>query len=242
MPAIDVVGFDGDDTLWHNETIFSMTQQRFEALLEPHVAGAVIHERLLATERENVAIFGYGIKGFTLSMIETAIEMTDGRVPADDLRTILEFGKAMLRHPTELLDGAREAIEATAAAGHRVALITKGDLFDQESKLARSGLGELFDAIEIVSEKDDDRYRRVLRDLDVAPEAFVMVGNSMRSDVLPVVRIGGRAVHVPYHVTWALEEVDDADVPADGWWRIDDLSQLADLLSDIVAGAPSSRP
>ena len=235
------MAFDGDDTLWHNETIFSMTQQRFESLLEPYVAGADIHERLLATERENVTMFGYGIKGFTLSMIETAIEMTDGRVPADDLRTILEFGKEMLRHPTELLDGAREAI-TTAAERHRVVLITKGDLFDQESKLARSGLGELFDAIEIVSEKDESRYRRVLRDLSVTPERFLMVGNSMKSDILPVVAIGARAVHVPYHVTWALEEIDPADAPADGWWRIEHLSELPALLDDIVPGARSSRP
>lgn len=230
LSAVTLVGFDGDDTLWHNETIFSMTQQRFEALLAPYVGGADISQRLLATERENVTIFGYGVKGFTLSMIETAIEVTDGRVEADDLRMILELGKEMLRHPTELLEGAREAVESIAGR-HRVVLITKGDLFDQESKLARSGLGDLFDAVEIVSEKDDDRYRRVLRDLDVEPSEFVMVGNSMRSDVLPVTAIGARAVHVPYHVTWALEEVAIADEPSGGWWRIDHLSELPALLA-----------
>lgn len=232
--SIEVVGFDGDDTLWHNETIFTMTQGRFEELLAPYVDGKDVHERMLATERENVAIFGYGIKGFTLSMVETAIEVTGGRVTAAELMTIIELGKEMLRHPTELLAGARDAIVATAQA-HRVMLVTKGDLFDQESKLARSGLGDLFDDVEIVSEKDEDRYRRLLRDLDVAPEEFLMVGNSMRSDVLPVVRVGARAVHVPYVVTWALEEVDPTEVPSDGWWRIADLSELPAVLSSVGA-------
>ena len=230
--TIEVVGFDGDDTLWHNETIFTMTQSRFEALLEPYVDPRHLHERMLATERENVAIFGYGIKGFTLSMVETAIEVTEGRVTSEEIMTLLEFGKEMLRHPTELLDGAREAVESTARE-HRVVLVTKGDLFDQESKLARSGLGELFDDVEIVSEKDEARYRRLLEDLDVAPEQFVMVGNSMRSDVAPVVGIGGHAVHVPYHVTWALEEIDDADVPQRGWRRIDHLAELPSVLRSL---------
>ncbi len=229
MP-IDLVAFDGDDTLWHNETIFTMSQERFEQMLAPYVDPTDLHARMLETERENVGIFGYGIKGFTLSMIETAIEITEGRVTAKELLALLELGKGMLAHPTELLEGARDAIEATAEIA-RVILITKGDLFDQEAKLARSGLGELFEAVEIVSEKDEDRYRRVLREHGVAPERFVMVGNSMRSDVLPVVGVGGRGVHVPYHVTWALEEVDPEEVPADGWWRIEHLSELPALLS-----------
>ena len=230
--SIDVVAFDGDDTLWHNETIFSMTQERFESLLEPYVEGPVLHERMLETERRNVAIFGYGIKGFTLSMIETAIEITEGRVRTDELRALLDFGKEMLAHPVELLDGARSAIEA-ASEHARVVLITKGDLFDQESKLARSGLGELFDAIEIVSEKDESRYRRVLARHDVAPEAFVMVGNSVRSDIIPVARLGGHAVHVPYHVTWALEEADPSGLPASSWTRIDHLDELPRVLQSL---------
>lgn len=232
MTKIEVVAFDGDDTLWHNETIFSMTQERFEALLEPYVETALLHERMLDTERRNVEIFGYGIKGFTLSMIETAIEVTDGRVSTGELRTLLDFGKEMLAHPVELLDGARAAIEATSARA-RVVLITKGDLFDQESKLARSGLGELFDAIEIVSEKDEARYRRVLARQDVEPAQFVMVGNSVRSDVLPVARIGGHAVHVPYHVTWALEEADPSDIPVSSWTRIDHLDELPAVLDAL---------
>lgn len=226
---IEVVAFDGDDTLWHNETLFSVTQERFRELLAPYTDAEVVDERLFETEMGNLSLFGYGIKGFTLSMIETAIEITEGRVSTDELRALLDFGKEMLAHPVELLDGAREAIEATSARA-QVVLITKGDLFDQESKLARSGLGDLFDAIEIVSEKDEARYRRVLDKHDVAPERFVMVGNSVRSDVIPVARIGARAVHVPYHVTWALEEADPSSLPPSSWTRIEHLGQLPDVL------------
>lgn len=227
---IQLIAFDGDDTLWHNERIFSLSQERFAEMLAPYVASSHLHDRLLATERENVQLFGYGIKGFTLSMIETAIEVTDGRVTARELMTLLDLGKGMLAHPTELLDGARPAIEWASSVA-RVVLITKGDLFDQESKLARSGLGELFDAVEIVSEKDERRYERVLREHGVDAADFVMVGNSMKSDVVPVVGLGGRAVHVPYHLTWALEEVADEDVPTDGWWRIGHLDELPALVS-----------
>jgi putative hydrolase of the HAD superfamily len=230
---ISLIGFDGDDTLWHNETIFSISQSRFEEMLAPYVDAKNVYTRMIEIERENVQLFGYGIKGFTLSMIETAIEITDGRVTAREIMALLDLGKGMLAHPTELLDGARDAIEAASKVAP-VVLITKGDLFDQESKLARSGLGELFDAVEIVSEKDDARYARVLREHSVDAAGFVMVGNSMRSDIVPVVRVGGRAVHVPYHVTWALEEVDAADVPAEGWWRIDHLDSLPALLSSLA--------
>src|SRR5688572_25165669 len=171
MP-IQLVGFDGDDTLWHNETIFSMTQERFEALLEDHAPAEVVHARTLDTERRNLALYGYGIKSFTLSMVETAIEITDGAIDANDIKTLLDLGKSMLQHPTELLDGARQAIVDAAAHGYRVVLITKGDLFDQESKLARSGLGELFESVEVVSEKDERTYRRVLDKHGVEPSAF----------------------------------------------------------------------
>jgi putative hydrolase of the HAD superfamily len=234
--SIELIGFDGDDTLWHNETIFSMSQARFEAMLAPYVEAPDVYERMIATERENVQLFGYGIKGFTLSMIETAIEITDGQVTARELLALIDLGKSMLAHPTELLDGARVAIESAATVAP-VVLITKGDLFDQESKLARSGLGDLFDAVEIVSEKDSARYERVLRDHGVEPEHFVMVGNSVRSDIIPVVELGARAVHVPYHVTWALEEADASTLPADRWARIDDLSELGPVLDELSRAA-----
>ena len=210
MPDLPrVVGFDGDDTLWHNETIFSMTQERFRALIGAHVdlPGDAIDARLVETERQNLATYGYGIKGFVLSMLETAIAITDGRIPARDIETILGFGRSMLAHPVQLIDGAREVLTTLRERDHELWLLTKGDLFDQESKLARSGLSVFFERIEIVSEKDEATYRRLLDRYGVSPDEFAMIGNSLRSDVLPVVAIGARAIHVPYAITWAHETV-----------------------------------
>lgn len=227
MNANWTIGFDGDDTLWHNESIFSMTQERFRAILGG-IDADEIDRRLLETERRNLGLFGYGIKGFVLSMIETAIEVTDGRVEARDIQTLIEAGKSMLAHPVDLLDGVAETVEYLSHS-HRLVLVTKGDLFDQESKIARSGLAELFDRIEIVSEKDPETYRRILARHGIAPDRFLMVGNSVRSDVLPVLEIGGRAVHVPYHITWAHEHVEP---PAEGYRRIDGMAEL----TGVVAG------
>src|SRR5262245_55609999 len=182
--TIRTVAFDGDDTLWHNEGLFSMTQERFRALLADAVAGDVLDARLLETERENVAVYGYGVKGFTLSMIETAIEVTNGNIAADRIYQILSFAKDQLSHPVELLPHVTETLDALAGR-YRLMLITKGDIFDQESKIARSGLAERFDVIEVVPEKEPDVYRRVLDRHDVEPRDFLMVGNSVKSDVLP---------------------------------------------------------
>ncbi len=224
---IDTIAFDGDDTLWHNESLFSMTQDRFRALLAHAADPADIDRRLLEAERANLRVYGYGIKGFVLSMIETAVELTDGRIGARDIQSLIDFGKAMLDHPVELLDGVAEVVEALSAR-HRLLLITKGDLFDQESKIARSGLAERFAAIEIVSEKDPETYRRLLARHGVEPGRFVMVGNSVRSDILPVLGVGGHAVHVPYAVTWAHEE---AEPPAQNYRRIDSVRDLPPLLA-----------
>jgi putative hydrolase of the HAD superfamily len=230
---IETIAFDGDDTLWHNETLFSITQARFADLLAPYGDFADLPESLVATERRNLLVFGYGIKGFILSMIETAIEVTGGRVAAVDIQAIIDAGKAMRDHPVELLDGVRAVVESLAGGPQRLMVITKGDLFDQESKLAGSGLAELFDVIEIVSEKDTSTYRRILDRHHVDPEAFLMVGNSVRSDVLPVVEVGGRAVHVPYEVTWALERVEEVDGGRPGVWALDSISALPGLLAEL---------
>jgi len=229
--VIEVVGVDGDDTLWHSETIFSVTHDRMRALLTPHCAPSVLDERLLATERRNLRYFGYGVKGFVLSMVETAIEVSEGRVTAGEVAAILDAGKAMLDHPVELLEGAREALEALAGR-RRLVLVTKGDLFDQESKLARSGLGELFERVEVVAEKDERAYRRVLSAVGVAPPSFAMVGNSVRSDVLPVLGVGARAVHVPYPITWALEDADPG-AAAGRYEVLDDLRGLPAALARL---------
>ncbi len=206
MPRFDLVAFDADDTLWHHETLYHGTQQRFRELLADYHPPEWIDARLDAAERRNLAHFGYGVKGFVLSMIETAVELTEGRVSGPQVQQIIDWGRDMLSTPIELLPGVREAVAAVAEL-HRVAVVTKGDLFDQEAKLARSGLGDLFAAFEVVSEKDAKAYAAVMRRLGVEPGRFVMVGNSVKSDVLPVLAAGGAAVHIPYELTWAHEVV-----------------------------------
>lgn len=201
-----LVGFDADDTLWRSEDYFQAAHVQFEAIIGNYVdlADARLHERMLATERRNIRLFGYGAKGMTLSMIETAVEMTEGRIGGADVHRLLQLGKDILQHPVELLPNVRAAVEAVGAQ-YPLVLITKGDLFHQEAKVRASGLSELFHRIEIVSEKDPPTYARVLGEFDVSADAFVMVGNSLRSDIAPVLELGGCGVHVPYHLTWALE-------------------------------------
>jgi putative hydrolase of the HAD superfamily len=227
--VIEVIGLDGDDTLWHSESHFAEAHDTFAAVLAPYTDPEFdVVARHYETELRNLEVFGYGVKGFTLSMIETAIEVTDGRIRAAEIRRLLDLGKAMLTHPVELLDGVGDAVDALALAGYRLVLITKGDLFHQEQKLAASGLGERFDHVEIVSEKDERTYRRLMDRLGVAPARFCMVGNSLRSDVVPVLALGGRAVHVPYAITWVHEEAaHDGGVPT--------LASLAELPAWLAA-------
>ncbi len=228
MP-IRVLAFDGDDTLWHNETHFQLTQTEFRELLRRHVPDADVDARLFATEMANLSLYGYGIKSFTLSMIETAISLTEGKIPASDLEVILGWGKRMLREPTKLLDGVRDTL-LEMAARYQLLLITKGDLFDQESKLARSGLAELFTGVEILSDKRVESYRTILGRRGIAPGEFLMVGNSLRSDIVPVVEMGGSAVHIPYHLTWRHEHLDEVTLPDQGWSRLGSISKLGALV------------
>ena len=230
--TIRVVGFDGDDTLWHSETRFTLTQGEFRDLVHSHVPEADVDTRLAKVEMQNLSIYGYGVKSFTLSMLETAIELTQGRIPASDLDVILGWGKRMLMEPTELLDGVEQTLKLVAAR-YDVLLITKGDLFDQESKLARSGLGELFLGVEIVSEKNVESYRAIFKRRGLRPEQFVMVGNSLRSDVVPVVTLGGQAVHIPYEVTWHHEHVPEEQLPRGGWRRIAAIGELPAALAEL---------
>jgi len=202
-----VIGVDGDDTLWHSEGHFVLTERRFTELLAPWVDAETVHATLLETERGNLAHFGYGVKGFTLSMVETALQLTDHRIDGRRIKEIIGMGKELLAHPVELLDGVADTLEGLAGR-YRLVLVTKGDLFHQESKVAASGVAERFERIEIVAEKDVPTYTRVLARMGVAPAAFCMVGNSVRSDILPVLELGGAGIHVPYHVTWALEHAE----------------------------------
>ena len=218
--GLRLVGFDGDDTLWRSEDYYRAAQHEFETMLARHVDLEDVHARLYAVEKRNLALFGYGAKGMTLSMLEAAYAITGGRIAAAELHRIVEIGKSLLQHPVELLPGIRAAVEAIARE-HAVVLVTKGDLFHQEAKVRASGLADLFHRIEIVSEKDAATYARVLAEFGIAPSQFLMVGNSLRSDVVPVLALGGWAVHMPYHVTWVHEA--DADEPADSarWQRVD---------------------
>jgi putative hydrolase of the HAD superfamily len=205
---IDTVLLDGDDTLWHNEPLFAEMTTRFLALLAPYRSSEWIQERLYETEIRNLQYYGYGIKSFVLSMIETATELTEGRISGCEIDVVLQFGKEMLEAPVNLLEHAEEAV-ARLAEKYRLILMTKGDLFDQESKLARSGLAEFFDAVEIVAEKTVSTYETVASRNEFDFTRAVMVGDSLKSDVLPVAEIGGNAIHVPYGTTWQHETVPE---------------------------------
>jgi putative hydrolase of the HAD superfamily len=199
-----LIGFDADDTLWRSEDYFRDAQSEFERIVGTYVDLDDAHDRLYAVEKRNIALFGYGAKGMTLSMIEAAVEITASRISGHDVHRIVELGKSVLQHPVELLPGIREAVEEIAQE-HPVVLITKGDLFHQEAKVRDSGLSDLFRRIEIVSEKDTATYTRLLAEFALAPEQFAMIGNSLRSDIVPVLALGGCGVHMPYHVTWTHE-------------------------------------
>ena len=209
--TITTIALDADDTLWHNESIFHLTQQQYVELLQDYGDADHMKARLLEVEIKNLSLYGYGVKSFTLSMIETAINLNRGAVPAKIIAQILDLGRAMLEHPVEPLPGVAETLE-TLKDGYKLVMVTKGDLMNQEQKLARSGLGEHFHAIEIVSEKDANTYRRVVARQGVRPEATVMIGNSMKSDVLPALEAGLWGIHIPYHITWAHEH---AEPPSD---------------------------
>ncbi len=229
--TITTIGFDADDTLWQNEEFFRLTQDRFCALLAGYADPETLAEKLLQAERRNLGRYGFGIKGFVLSMIETAIEVTDQKVPASVIAEIIEAGQDMLVHPIHLLPHA-EATVSSLAGRFRLILITKGDLLDQERKLAQSGLGEMFDAVEIVSEKVPQTYMRAFMRHGDGPERAVMVGNSMKSDVVPAIDAGGWGVHVPAKYEW---EIERAEAPVDHprFRVLRDLSGLVPMLDEL---------
>lgn len=223
------IGLDADDTLWENEAFFHLTQEDFVRLLADHADAATVRARLYDTEIRNLEIYGYGIKGFTLSMIQTALELTGGDLPGPVTARLLALGQEMLRHPVRLLDGVEAALDALA--DHRLILITKGDVMDQERKVASSGLAARFERIEIVQHKTEDAYAAVLKRAGVAPEGFLMAGNSMKSDVLPVIGIGGHGVLIPAALGWAHEHADDPDHPR--FHRLARIGELAALVARI---------
>ncbi|MFL0692244.1 MAG: HAD family hydrolase [Agrobacterium tumefaciens] len=228
---VSVIGFDADDTLWQNEQYYKLTEHHFRSLLADYAEGEHVSERLLEAEKRNLAHYGFGIKGFTLSMIETALEITEGRAPSSVISEILAIGRDLLSHPVECLPHARDALEALSGK-YFLVLITKGDLFDQERKLAQSGLGDYFDAVEIVSDKTATTYRRVFGKHGEGPERSMMIGNSLKSDIVPAIAAGAWGVFVPHELTWVLEHVDKPE-EAPRFREIPDLGHVPELVASL---------
>jgi putative hydrolase of the HAD superfamily len=232
--SLSVIAFDADDTLWQNEHFFRQAEEQFAALLADYAGPEEVAERLLAAEQRNLAVYGFGIKGFTLSMIETAIAVSGERAPAGLIREIVELGREMLAHPVELLAHVPDTLTELRAS-YRLLLVTKGDLFDQERKLEASGLADHFAAVEIVSDKTRATYERIFTRHGRGPAHGMMVGNSLKSDVVPAIEAGGWGVHVPHPFTWALEH---AEVP-EGHPRFRCIAHLGELPGVVRAIADS---
>jgi len=225
-----LIAFDADDTLWPNQPHFDEVEAAFFHMLAHHGDAAALHPQLYAVQRRNLELYGYGAKALTLSLIETAIELTNGEVTGPEIQQLLDLGKNLLRFRIELLPGVAEVLPALRRRGHHLMLLTKGDLFDQESKVARSGLGDLFDHVEVVSEKDEATYQRLFARYQARPDNFVMIGNSLKSDVLPVARLGYRAIHVPYHATWIHEQVAEQELAGVQFEQVASLAEVLALL------------
>jgi putative hydrolase of the HAD superfamily len=231
LRPLTTIGFDADDTLWQNEQFYQLTEKHFTTLLADYAGGMQISGRLLEAEKRNLSYYGFGIKGFTLSMIETAIEITEGNVPAKIIAEILDIGRDLLSHPVETMPYVHETLEALSGT-YLLVLITKGDLFDQERKLAQSGLGDFFDAVEIVSDKTAVTYRRIFAKVGGGPERAMMVGNSLKSDIVPAIAAGSYGVFVPHALTWVLEHVDEPkDAPR--FRKIEHLGELRALIDGL---------
>ncbi|MBN2004420.1 MAG: HAD family hydrolase [Anaerolineae bacterium] len=229
----DLIAFDADDTLWQNELLYTQTQTELAHLLAPYLEGVDVLQALYATEMRNLSYFGYGIKSFALSMIETSVTLTEGRVRASDIGQIITFAKAMIDTPTQLLDGVKEVVTQVAAT-HTLMLLTKGDLLDQQRKLERSGLAEYFAHIEIVAEKTEETYRTLLAHYNIDAARFLMVGNSLKSDVLPVVAVGGWAVHIPHAVTWAHEHATPDTTQQSQYFELSHIGELPGLIKMLA--------
>jgi len=234
------LGFDADDTLWHNETIFEHVHERYRALLARFHDAATVDRTLFATEMRNLERYGYGVKGFTLSAIETAIALSAGKISADEIQQLIALGQDMLAHPVELLDGVAETL-AHLSGQYRLLVITKGDLRDQERKIARSGLAAHFRHVEILSEKNEDAYAALFRRHAIEPARFLMIGNSLKSDILPVLALGGAGVHIPYHLTWAAEHVEYAPRADGRFFEVKSVRELPELLQTWSRSLRSRR-
>ena len=224
-----IIGFDADDTLWVNETFFREAEQKFAELLSPYETINKVDQELFKKEMDNLELYGYGIKGFVLSMIESAIEISNGKISNEKLNKILDIGKDMLNKPVELLEGIEDVLTQLSKK-YRLILCTKGDLLDQERKLEKSKLGQYFHHVEVMSEKKKENYSKVLSHLDIEPKEFLMIGNSLKSDILPLLDIGAQAIHIPFHTTWQHETVDTNTIDSNQYLTIDSAQKLLDHL------------
>ncbi|WCN09367.1 HAD family hydrolase [Marinomonas mediterranea] len=229
MTTITTVAFDADDTLWRNEELFTHAQQRFFDLLSPYHDQDYIKGHLERVQIENISHFGYGIKGFTLSMIETSIGLTEGRITGYEIHQIIQLAKEMVQAPVEILNGVQAALDLLKGRV-QLMIITKGDLLDQEGKVARSKLAKHFDFIEVVSEKNVQTYSELLKRYQIVPSEFLMIGNSVKSDILPVLDLGANAIHVPYHSTWVHEQVDKTTLSKYDILEANEMDSAMDIL------------
>jgi putative hydrolase of the HAD superfamily len=227
---ISVIGFDADDTLWVNETYFRETEERFAELLEGYETKNKIDQELFKMEMRNLELYGYGIKGFMLSMIESALDLSNSSVPQKTIMEIIDLGKKMIAHPVELLDGVEEVLQKLEKK-YRLLVLTKGDLLDQERKLDRSGLSRYFHHVEVLSDKKEENYKNLLEHLEVPIESFLMVGNSLKSDVIPILNIGGMAVHVPFHTTWVHELVSEEEEKMNNHLKLNSIRDILKYLN-----------
>ena len=227
---IKVIGFDADDTLWVNETFFREAELAFAKLLSPYETANKIDQELFKMEMDNLELYGYGVKAFVLSTVESAIDISNGNVTNDTIKKILDIGKSMINQPVELLDGVEEVLK-NLSKDYRLILATKGDLLDQERKLEKSGLSDYFHHIEVLSDKKEENYSKLLNHLDINPSEFLMIGNSLKSDILPLVNIKANAIHVPFHTTWAHEMVTEAETNGKAYKTVSSLRDILQFLN-----------
>lgn len=232
MSKFEILAFDADDTLWHNERFYVEAQNKFAELLSHYHKPEWVNERLFQTENRNIQHFGYGIKAFALSMIETAVELTEGRIAGTDIQTLIDLARKMLNAEVQLLNHVVEIIPLLAE-NYQLMVITKGDLLDQETKISRSGLGQYFQCIEVVSHKTIASYTKVLNRYSIPPQRFMMIGNSLRSDILPILEMNGSAVHIPYETTWLHESAKMPSNIQAGFYQLEHMGQLPALLAQI---------
>jgi len=235
MSTFDLIAFDADDTLWYYERLYAQAQAKIAELLAPYGNSEEVGAHLNQVELSNIQLYGYGIKGFVLSMIEAATELGDGRLSNKDVQTIIGYAKEMLEADIQLIEHVPEIVSGLAAKYH-LAIITKGDLFEQETKVTRSGLSAYFQQVEIVGQKSPEVYAQILEKFGVKPERFLMVGNSLRSDILPVLELGGNAVYIPCDTTWVHEVAEIPPTGQAGFYQLEHMGELPALLKSIEAG------